>query len=313
MKKTQGTGFTKSLLLSFALTAALNGLAQTDSATVVQTRWDSKKIARGIVLKHYWFNKSLFGANQNINILEVKLNRKNKIDVAAEPSLRKLTSDFGREHDALAAVNGTFFDMKNGGSVDYIRIDGKLLNQNRLPKNGKRALHQKAAVIIDGKKLSIAQWDGTADWEQRLAGEDIMVTGPLLIKDEQRVSLDTTSMYTARHPRTAVAIKGKKAYLITVDGRNEKSAGMSLYELANFLKWMKMSDAVNLDGGGSTTLWISGYAEGGIVNHPSDNRKMEQSKEFKPGMDLDNFPASDKWDRSGERTVANVLLVRAKK
>jgi exopolysaccharide biosynthesis protein len=120
-------------------------------------------------------------------------------------------------------------------------------------------------------------------------------------------------MYVARHPRTAVAIKDDKILLITVDGRNEKAAGMSLFELAGFLKWIKAGDAVNLDGGGSTTLWVRGYAEGGVVNHPSDNRKMEQSKDYKPGMDLDNFPASDKWDRSGERPVANVLLVNRKK
>ena len=80
-----------------------------------------------------------------------------------------------------------------------------------------------------------------------------------------------------------------------------------------FLKWMKADDAINLDGGGSTTLWVNGYAEGGIVNHPSDNRKMEQSAAYKSGMDLDNFPASEKWDRSGERPVANVLIVRRKK
>ena len=88
---------------------------------------------------------------------------------------------------------------------------------------------------------------------------------------------------------------------------------MSLSELASFLKWMGMDDAVNLDGGGSTTMWVKGFADGGVVNHPSDNPKMTASKNYKPGMDLDNFPASEKWDREGERTVANVLLVNKKK
>src|ERR1044071_2168512 len=76
--------------------------AQLDSLTVVNTPWEAKKVARGIRLKHYWFNHSLFGSNQNINILEVKMNRKNKIDVEADPKILKPTSEFGIEHDAVA-------------------------------------------------------------------------------------------------------------------------------------------------------------------------------------------------------------------
>jgi hypothetical protein len=51
-----------------------------------------------------------------------------------------------------------------------------------------------------------------------------------------------------------------------------------------------------------------------VVNHPSDNKKMEQTKEFKPGMDLDNLPPDgQKWDHTGERKVANVLVVNERK
>lgn len=287
--------------------------AQTDSLAVVQARWDTKKVTRGIRLKHYWFEGSLFGSSQNINILEVKLKGRNKVDVEAEAEELKRTSAFGEEHGAIAALNGTFFDMKNGGSVDYIRLNGAVFNQNRLPKNGMRARHQKAAVVIDGRKVRIEQWDGSDDWEQRLPGEDVLLTGPLLLKDHRLAPLDSAKFSTARHPRTAIAIKGNKVLFITVDGRHEKAAGMSLYELAAFLKWIKAEDAVNLDGGGSTTMWVRGFSDGGIVNHPSDNPKMMQSKDFKPGMDLDNFPASEKWDREGERPVANVLIVRKRK
>ncbi|ANE53503.1 hypothetical protein SY85_14710 [Flavisolibacter tropicus] len=300
------------LLLAFFLTT-LQGSAQSDSLTVVGAKWTEKKLAKGVYLKHYWFDSSLFGASQNINILEVRLKGKNRLDVAAVPHSRKLTSEFGTEYEALAGINGTFFDMKNGGSEDYIRVDGETVNETRLTKANKRAFHQKSALIIDGKKVRIAQWDGSDNWEQHLAGEDVMVTGPLLLQDHQVPALDTTAFYVKRHPRTAVALKGDRLLLVAVDGRNEKAAGMSLPELASFLKWMQADDALNLDGGGSTTLWVSGFADGGIINHPSDNPQMEQAKAYKPGMDLDNFPASEKWDRAGERTVANVLLVNKKK
>lgn len=124
------------------------------------------------------------------------------------------------------------------------------------------------------------------------------------------MSLDSTSFFTARHPRTAIALRGKELLLITVDGRNEKAAGMSLYELADFLKWLKVEQAINLDGGGSTTMWVKGFPEKGVVNHPSDNKKLLKTAAYKPGMDPDNLAADEKkWDHGGERPVANVILL----
>jgi exopolysaccharide biosynthesis protein len=305
----------RSLLMKvFFLGLVLNSVAQQDSAIVANAKWKTKKVAKGIKLTQYWFNGNLFGnSRQNINILEVKRKKKIRLDVGAEPQVLKGTSTFGKESEAIAALNGTFFDMKNGGSVDYIRIDGKMLNPSRLQKNNIRALHQKSAVIIDGRKLRIEKWDSTDTWEENLQGEDIMVTGPLLIQNNQLDKLDSTDMYTVRHPRTAIAIKGRKVLLVTVDGRNERASGMSLFELARFLKWLGASDAINLDGGGSTTLWVKGEPAGGIINFPSDNKKLQQTGAYKPGMDLGNLPADqEKWDHSGERPVANVILVSRK-
>jgi exopolysaccharide biosynthesis protein len=231
--------------------------------------------------------------------------------VAAEPKVLKPASEFGTAEHAVAAINGTFFNMKNGGSEDYIRLDGQALNETHIGKNGKRSFHQRSAIVIDGHKVSIQAWDGSEDWESKLKGEDVMVTGPLLLDDEKRVPLDSITFNTARHPRTALAIKGNKVLLITVDGRNERSAGMSLYELASVLKWLKANDGINLDGGGSTTMWVNGLQDGGVVNHPSDNKKTMKTADYKPGMDLDNLAAdTTRWDHGGERKVANVIVVR---
>lgn len=301
-------------LFVFFLLFTQAGFAQSDSVTVMNTKWETRRVAPGIKLKHYWFNHTLFGANENINILEIRLNRKNRIDVEADPKALKPASEFGAEYSAIAAINGTFFDMKNGGSMDYIRLDGTALNENRLTKNNNRSLHQKAAILMKGNKVQIVPWDGSPDWENQLNAEDIMVTGPLLIKDDTRCPLDSSNFYRARNPRTAVAIKGHTLLLITVDGRNQRAAGMSLYELASFLKWIKADEGINLDGGGSTTLWVKGFPYDGVINHPSDNKAMLKSKAYKPGMDLDNLTADDKkWDHSGERPVANVILVNKKK
>ena len=71
-----------------------------------------------------------------------------------------------------------------------------------------------------------------------------------------------------RHPRTAVAkLKDGKFLMITVDGRQPGvSVGMNLQELAEYLLSLGATDAMNLDGGGSTTMFLDGK----VVNTPSD-------------------------------------------
>jgi len=84
-----------------------------------------------------------------------------------------------------------------------------------------------------------------------------------------------------RHPRTAVGISADvtNVFLVTLDGRqSDLSAGMSLYELADYMLEWGVFQAVNLDGGGSTTMVVRGK----ITNSPSDG--------------------------GGERSVANTLM-----
>lgn len=76
------------------------------------------------------------------------------------------------------------------------------------------------------------------------------------------------SFAETRHPRTAVAkLKDGKFLMMTVDGRQPGvSVGMSLQELAEYLFSLGAVDAMNLDGGGSTTMFLDGK----VVNTPSD-------------------------------------------
>jgi exopolysaccharide biosynthesis protein len=279
------------LLCFFGLT--FSAAAQSDSLQVVKAQWKVQRIAPGVKWKQFWFNQSLFNSNQNINILEIKPKRKIWLDLGYEPKELKPTSSFGRSSGALAALNGTFFDIKYGGSIDFIRSDSRIINESRLGKSRTRAPHQRSALLFINGKLEIVKWDGSPDWENKLTGEDIMVSGPLLVLNKRPEVIDSSAFNRTRHPRTAVAITNKNRILfLTVDGRQEQAAGMSLFELRNVLRWLNTRDGINLDGGGSTTLWIQGQPENGIVNYPSDNKK---------------------WDRAGERKVANVVLVKRRK
>ena len=73
-----------------------------------------------------------------------------------------------------------------------------------------------------------------------------------------------------RAPRTAVGIRGDTVLLLVVDGRAGRSRGVSLEETAKLMQWLGAEEALNLDGGGSSTLYIRGERARGVVNHPSD-------------------------------------------
>ena len=267
-------------------------LAQTDSITVLNTKWEKKKIAKGITLKRYCYNNTLFNSNQNVTILEIKTKGKTKIDLGFERTKLRKTSDYGKSADAIAAINGTFFDIKNGGSVDFLKVNDTVINQNRLLKDSTRARHQQAALVIEDGKLTIEKWDGSKDWEKNLEAETVMLSGPLLLHRNTPELLDSSAFNKASNPRSAIAvIKKNKIAFITVDGRNENANGMSIFELAKVMRWLEYKDAVNLDGGGSTTLWVNNEPGNGVVNYPSDNKK---------------------WDQEGERKVANVVMVLRK-
>lgn len=115
--------------------------------------------------------------------------------------------------------------------------------------------------------------------------EDIVGGVPQLIKNGKievtwEKERSSRSFADTRHPRTAVArLKDGKFLMITVDGRTETSAGIGLDDLAKYLLELGAVDAMNLDGGGSTTMYVNGK----VVNKPSD--------------------------KEGERRVSDALLV----
>jgi exopolysaccharide biosynthesis protein len=278
----------QSIITSVLLIFSVSLYSQQDSITFTNTQWESQTIAPGVTWKHYHFDKNLFQSNQNINIVEIKLTRKRAIALACEAKTLKPVSEHGRSTGAIAAINGNFF--KHGGSVDYIKVNDTILSNNSLWPNNTRARHQQAALVIRKGKLRIAKWDGSNNWESTLKGSEVMNSGPLLLWQGDRQPLDTSEFNHVRNPRTAIAWLAKKRVLfITVDGRNEQAAGMSLPELASIIKWLKARDGINMDGGGSTTLWINNQPDNGVVNYPSDNKK---------------------WDHKGERKVANAIIVR---
>ncbi len=254
-----------------------------DSLAVVTKDWKKTKVKKGIVWKQGHFN-DLFDSEQEINYVEIDLKKNLKnLYLAAEVSKLKPTSQFALEHQALVAINGGFFDMKNGGATDFIQVENKVVNRTRKETDRGNAL-----LLMSKKEINIKVATDTSYEAKRYP--NVMLSGPLLVRSGNPYPLTKNAFNDNRHPRTAIALTGdNKLLLFVVDGRNKSSHGMNLHELSSILRWLGAKEAMNLDGGGSTTLYIKGATENGVVSYPSDNKL---------------------FDHEGERAVANIVYVK---
>lgn len=149
----------------------------------------------------------------------------------------------------------------------------------------KRNLHKGSKIAFSWGLNSIEIGDHK-EWRHAYS---MLGAGPQLIKARKIAITDkeekmAPGFATDLHPRTAVAmLESGKLLLLTVDGRQPGvSAGMSLKMLAELLLELGAVEAINLDGGGSTTMFVRNK----IVNRPSD--------------------------QTGERPVSDAILVFSK-
>ncbi|NLF95534.1 MAG: phosphodiester glycosidase family protein [Candidatus Riflebacteria bacterium] len=103
--------------------------------------------------------------------------------------------------------------------------------------------------------------------------------GPRLVSDGRkdingRAEKFDNSIINGRHPRTAVALTfDGDLLMIVVDGRSKRNSGMKLDELADYLRLLGARHAINLDGGGSSSMIVKGRT----VNSPSDGNERRIS------------------------------------
>ena len=110
-----------------------------------------------------------------------------------------------------------------------------------------------------------------ADWRKAddiVGGAGLLLWRGREVRDWAQERLDLKGFVDARHPRTLIGRDREgDVWLVVVDGRQPgHSAGMSLPELTDFSRRLGLVDALNLDGGGSSTMVV----KGNVVNRPSD-------------------------------------------
>ena len=172
------------------------------------------------------------------------------------------TSEMADRTNAILAINGDFYGTQESG---YVIRNGVLY------RNEGSSDREDLVIYSDGSFEIINEGEISAEQLLENGAVQTLSFGPALVEDGE-VAVDTydeVGRAMASNPRTAIGIKADGTYLFVVsDGRTEESEGLSLYELAEFMKSMGAVTAYNLDGGGSSTMVFNGA----VVNDPAGGR-----------------------------------------
>ena len=173
-------------------------------------------------------------------------------------NIKALSSVTAEENDAVLAINGDFYGSRQSG---YVIRNGELYRDSG-------SENEDLAIMKDGSFRIVSESDYSASELLSAGAEQVFSFGPALLKNSEiQVSEnEEVGMAMASNPRTAIGILGENHYVFVVsDGRTEESAGLSLYELSEFLQELGCKTAYNLDGGGSSTMVFQGE----VVNKPT--------------------------------------------
>ncbi len=201
-------------------------------------------------------------------------------------------TEFAKQSQALVTINGGFFSTRPSRASGLVMAHGRILYPPLFPKfTGTVGFHSSGLLIDKIEESDVKGYSISTEKEGWNECHAALGAGPILLKNTLNlVKPIDDPFYTQKHPRTGIGKTGEgQVILIVVDGRQtEWSVGVTLDEFANMFLELGARDALNLDGGGSSTMVINNE----VVNHPSDFALAG-----KPGV---------------ERAVANVIALFAR-
>lgn len=182
------------------------------------------------------------------------------------------TSTWARRTGADVAINGNYYDLTRWRSACGLAMSN---GQRWRSTYDDRRLNCFASVGFgEGGLASVFESRGLRKAGDLPAWMNVVVSGsPALVRDGQLVGYRHPRHALYRNPRTAIGVSkdGSTLFLLVVDGREGSAQGMTCRESATVLREHGAWNAINLDGGGSSALFIEN--EGGIVNHTGESER----------------------------------------
>lgn len=185
-----------------------------------------------------------------------------QIIATAEPERGLTVSEFASRTGAIVAINGDYFDPE-------LQPIGLAMGAGRVWAEAIESIRRQEVVGVGGRRVQIfPRMEPLRAPEPWMSGA---VSGwPAIVEScEPADRLPGSDHFTrAPHPRTAIGLSADQQmlYLVVADGRREGAPGLTLPELARLMDDLGACTAVNLDGGGSSAMWVRDR----IVNQPSD-------------------------------------------
>lgn len=175
------------------------------------------------------------------------------------------TSSIAQANNAILAINGDYYGVQEKG---YVIRNGVVY---RNTAKGSDVL----CVYADGSMEVVSDRDYSAEelvakgvWQAFSFGPALVESGSVTVGVNTEVGKAMAS-----NPRTAIGLIDKNHFVFVVsDGRTSESAGLSVYELANFMQSLGVQTAYNLDGGGSSTMVFNGV----VVNKPTTMGRISE-------------------------------------
>ena len=243
--------------------SAVNDTETVEGGTVIGEYSDSKT---SITLKRYRaYDSDIYVAD--ITVSDASALKTALANNTYGRNITDTTSDIADENNAVLAINGDYYGARQSG---YVIRNSKLYRNT----SGDRD-----ALVIqkNGEFKFVSESETSAEQLLQAGALQVFSFGPVLLNNSE-ISVgenEEVGMAMASNPRTAVGYLGNNHYVFVVsDGRTSESAGLSLYELASFMKEIGVVDAYNLDGGGSSTMVFKGE----IINNLTTNGHSNQER-----------------------------------
>jgi len=214
--------------------------------------------------------------------------------------------------EGSSSINNISFGDTISGTIKEVKPYGE--SKHTIPKNGfiisvqgGSPLNKDFSQWKAGEKIDVS-FSIDQTWNN---AQFILASGPMLVRDGKPYIMMSTTSSRAKEiaPRTVVALsKDKKTvHYITVDGRQTSSKGMNMVQLANYLVELGVDTAINMDGGGSTTMGIRKYGSNEVVlaSSPSEppGRKVNTILEA-----VSTAPTSEAKTMKYSRTNVGTML-----
>lgn len=278
--------------------------------------WEKTVVKNGIILWSFEGLDPVSNAMQSVHVADVDLTQGYGLKYVYDAN-KDICSNIMKKHDAIVSMNGGFgasqIFIKVDGTVH------KNITKDKNDETGVMNWRNDGAICAESTgKVFIANaifsqdGDGQSEYGEMVTKQrdyytndlktvaNIISGSPLLIYEFEPLGLtyvpagvnpqtyasDTEHPWYhqgVRHPRTAIGITGNNhLIMLVVDGRLTNCKGFTAKELTQFLITnFNPKYALNLDGGGSSTLCVAGCGDPSthVVNYPCDNGKKDHAGE----------------------------------